>query len=93
MPGNRKRRSRLLVVSRIMQLAAVLLLAGLLALPVPLRIGGFELTAYLRAETVPTDPRPGVTYLTATGFRGDRSGELIFRAGNGSLRIAWVIGG
>ena len=67
------------------------MLALLLVLPVPLRLGGFELAAYVRAEPSPAVPRPGATYLTATGFRGEKSGELILRLGDGSLRIAWVI--
>lgn len=72
-------------------LASAALLALLLVLPVPLRLGNFELAAYVRAEADPAAPRQGATYLTATGFRGEKSAELILRLRNGSLRLAWVI--
>jgi len=72
----------------------MLLFAGLLLLPVPLRIGGFELTAYVNAEQPGSpSPKPGATYLAATGFKGEKASEWIIRVGDHSLRIAWVVGG
>jgi len=90
-PPQRRRGLRVLIA---LLLAGVVLFVGLFWLPVPLRIGGFELAAYSRAEAPgTTSPKQGATYLTATGFRGERSGELIVRIGDRSFRVAWVIGG
>jgi hypothetical protein len=81
-------------ILRTLLFACLLLFVGLFWLPVPLRIGGFELAAYARAEQPGSvSPKQGPTYLTATGFRGEKAGELIVRIRNRSFRIAWVIGG
>jgi hypothetical protein len=87
-------RSRWLRLLRALTLACAVLFVGLFWLPVPLRIGAFEVAAYARAETPGSaSPKQGATYLTTTGFRGERSAEWIVRIGDRSFRIAWVIGG
>lgn len=81
-------------VLRTLLLICLALFIGLFWLPVPLRIGGFEVAAYSRVEPPGSvSPKQGPTYLTSTGFRGEKASELIVRTGNRSFRLIWIIGG